>query len=241
MKKFFAQLRPMERRLAVGVLVVLIIVLNWIFIWPHFSDFGDYHRRKGDAEQKLVSYQTAIKELPKYQDLVHSYEKQGESVAPDDQALNFLHTVQMQAASSQLVVQFGGRNTRTNQFFAELSQGITALATDSQLIDFLYKLGSGASMMRVRDLDLQPDAAHQHLNANITLVASYQKKPSAPAPATPAAPAPAAPAPSAPATPKPAPAVPAHPPTAGAKPVPPPPGGNTNFPVRTVPTKLKTK
>ena len=35
MKKFFAQLRPMERRLAVGVLVVFILVLNWVFIWPH--------------------------------------------------------------------------------------------------------------------------------------------------------------------------------------------------------------
>jgi hypothetical protein len=32
-------------------------------------------------------------------------------------------------------------------------------------------------MVRVRDLELQPDAARQHLNANIRLVASYQKNP----------------------------------------------------------------
>ena len=30
-------------------------------------------------------------------------------------------------------------------------------ATDEQLVDFLYKLGSDASMVRVRDLELQPD------------------------------------------------------------------------------------
>jgi hypothetical protein len=42
-------------------------------------------------------------------------------------------------------------------------------------VDFLYKLGSGASMVRVLDLELQPDAAHQNLNASIRLVASYQK------------------------------------------------------------------
>ena len=30
-------------------------------------------------------------------------------------------------------------------------------------------------MIRVRDLELQPDAPRQHLNANIQLVASYQK------------------------------------------------------------------
>jgi hypothetical protein len=46
-------------------------------------------------------------------------------------------------------------------------------------VDFLYKLGSGASMIRVRDLELQPDAPHQHLNGNIRLVASYQKNPAA--------------------------------------------------------------
>jgi len=49
------------------------------------------------------------------------------------------------------------------------------VATDEQLVNFLYKLGSGASMIRVLDLDLQPDAPHYHLSANIRLVASYQK------------------------------------------------------------------
>jgi hypothetical protein len=68
---------------------------------------------------------------------------------------------------------------RTNQFFVEQTQNINAVATDEQLVDFLYKLGSGASMVRVRDLELQPDNTRQHLNANIRLVASYQK--SAPA------------------------------------------------------------
>ncbi len=51
------------------------------------------------------------------------------------------------------------------------------------------------AMIRVRDLELQPDTSHMHLTANIMLVASYQKnapiKPAAPAPkpAPPAAPA----------------------------------------------------
>ena len=50
MKKFFAQLRPLERRLAVGVLVVLILVLNWVFIWPHFSDWSNLRHRLADAQ-----------------------------------------------------------------------------------------------------------------------------------------------------------------------------------------------
>ena len=54
MKKYFAQLRPLERRLAVGVAVIVVLVLNWIFIWPHFSDWGDFKRRGDDARQKLT-------------------------------------------------------------------------------------------------------------------------------------------------------------------------------------------
>jgi hypothetical protein len=34
-------------------------------------------------------------------------------------------------------------------------------------------------MIRVRDLELQPDTPRQHLDANIRLVASYQKNPPA--------------------------------------------------------------
>ena len=66
--------------------------------------------------------------------------------------------------------------TVTNDaFFVEQIQNINVSATDDQLVDFLYKLGSDVSMIRVRDLELQPDVPHQKLNANIKLVASYQR------------------------------------------------------------------
>jgi len=75
--------------------------------------------------------------------------------------------------------------THTNDFFVEQAQNISVIATDEQLVNFLYKLGSSASMIRVRDLELQPDTPRLHLNANIRFVASYQKnpviKPAAPA------------------------------------------------------------
>ena len=74
------------------------------------------------------------------------------------------------------IVNTSRQMTRTNDaFFVEQIQNIVILANDQQLVDFLYKLGSGASTIRVRDLELQPDAAKQNLNGNIRLVASYQK------------------------------------------------------------------
>ena len=67
MKKYFAHLRPMERRLAVGVLVVVIIVLNAWLIWPHFSDWGDLRRRLDGARRKLKLYRTTIAQMNGYE------------------------------------------------------------------------------------------------------------------------------------------------------------------------------
>ena len=191
MKKFFAQLRPLERRLAVGVLVVLILVLNWVFIWPHYSDWGDLRSRFEVAKQKLALYQTTVLQTSNYEAQVKVFESQGDVVAPEDQSINFLRAIQAQALASDVGMSSMGRpSTRTNDaFFVEQIQNINVTATDEQLVDFLYKLGSDASMIRVRDLELQPDTPHQKLNANIRLVASYRRN--APAgPKTPTAKAP---------------------------------------------------
>jgi Tfp pilus assembly protein PilO len=177
MKKFFAQLRPLERRLAVGVLVVFILVLNWVFIWPHFSDWSNLRHRLADARQKLKLYQTTVLQTSNYQAQVKGFESQGEFVATEDMSVNFLRTIQSQALASGVGMVNPGRPlTRTNDaFFVQQIQNINVTATDDQLVDFLYKLGSDVSMIRVLDLELQPDPPRLKLNANIKLVASYQR------------------------------------------------------------------
>jgi len=42
-------------------------------------------------------------------------------------------------------------------------------------VNFLYDLGNDPAMIRVLDLELQPDGARQHLSGAVQLVASYQK------------------------------------------------------------------
>jgi len=183
MKKYFLQLRPLERRLAVGGFVALIVVLNWWLVWPYFSDWSKLRGQLDDAQKKLKLYQETVAQIPDYQAKVKTFESQGEIVPPDDQAINFTRAIQSQSSASGVVIVNTSRQlTRTNDaFFVEQIQNIIVTANDGQLVDFLYKLGSGASMIRVRDLELQPDTAHQHLTANIRLVASYQKNPAAPA------------------------------------------------------------
>ena len=131
----------------------------------------------------MASYQATIVQATNYQAQVKSMEGQGEFVALEDQAINFMRTIQAQAEASGVGrANYSRSIMHTNDaFFIEQVQNINVVATDQQLVDFLYKLGSGASMIRVRDLELQPDGPRQHLNANIRLVASYQKNPAAPA------------------------------------------------------------
>jgi Tfp pilus assembly protein PilO len=180
MKKYLAQLRPMERRLVVGVAVVLVVVLNAVFIWPHFADWGNLRNRLNEARRQLKLYQTTVTQIPALQADVKKFENEGEFVAPEDQGINFMRTIQSQSAQSGVLLQNTSRQlTRTSDaFFIEQVENINVQGTEEQLVDFLYKLGSGASMIRVRDLTLQPDPPHQRLNADIRLVASYQKNPS---------------------------------------------------------------
>jgi Tfp pilus assembly protein PilO len=176
-KKYFMQLRPLERRFAVGVMVVLFLVLNAVFIWPHSSDWGKLQERLAAAHKDLARDQAVLLDKPKYDALVKNLEGQGEFVAPEDIAVNMMRTIQNQSAQSgvALLNQSPPTTKEADEFFSQLTRNINVTATDEQLVDFLYKLGSGASMIRVRDLELQPDAAKTHLNANIKLVASYQK------------------------------------------------------------------
>jgi len=181
MKSYLSQLRPAERRLVVGVGVALVVALNWMFIWPHFSDFGNYERRLGDAEVKLKTYRNAVAQTSDLQKQLKTFESEGEFVALEDQGVNFMRTIQQQAAQSGVGLQNASRSiSNTNDvFFVRQMQNINVLAAEENLVDFLYKLGSGSSMIRVRDLSLQPDPPRQRLVADIRLEASYQKNPAA--------------------------------------------------------------
>jgi Tfp pilus assembly protein PilO len=177
MKKYFEQLRPMERRLAVGVMVVLILVFNYIEIWPHFSDWGNAQVKTQQAEQTLKQYQDGIAQTPNYERQLKKFESQGAVVAPEDQAVDMMRTVQQQSAATGAAIVSTARSiTHTNNvFFVEQVQTINVVATDDQLVNFLYDLGNDPAMIRVRDLELQPDGPRQKLNAAVQLVASYQK------------------------------------------------------------------
>jgi Tfp pilus assembly protein PilO len=82
-----------------------------------------------------------------------------------------------QAQSGVNITSTSKQTVRTNQFFLELAEQVSVEAGEAQLVDFLFNLGSGNSLIRVRDLALHPNPPRQALSGNVKLVASYQKNP----------------------------------------------------------------
>ena len=184
-------LRPFEKRLVVGVGAVLFLVLNAWFVVPHFSDLSQARDRRLEALKKLERWQLEMDQKSKYEAGINRFRQEGLEVPPEDQQNQFARAIQDQQVRSGVgIQQFGRVSTQTNQFFLELTQPISVQSGEAQLVDFLYNLGSGNSLIRVRDLTLRPDAPRQQLSGTVKLVASYQKNP--PKKAAPAAsPAPA--------------------------------------------------
>lgn len=191
MKESFARLSSFERRFVMGVALIVFVLLNAMFVWPKFSEWNRLQFRLTKARDKLARYQDEIAKMPTYQKLVRELESEGLSVPPEDQTVNLMLTVQSQAAQSGVtIVANRPQPARTNEFFLEQAQSLTVTAEEGELVDFLYHLGAGTSLTRVRDLSLMRDPSGHQLRADIKLVASYQKKP--PVRAAPAAPAAAA-------------------------------------------------
>jgi len=168
-------LRPSERRLLVGVAVVLFVVINIWFVWPHFGDLQKAQTKRGSALKKLELYNAEIGKEAERQAAVTQLESAGSNVARQDQAIELLRAIQNKASVNHVSITGNSRqSTRTNAFFIENSQNITTLSGEVELISFLHDLGSGNSTIRVRDLTIRPDAPRFNLSSNIKLVSSYR-------------------------------------------------------------------
>ena len=138
------------------------------------------------------------------------------------------------AANGVRVTRLGRTTTKTNEFFQEYTMRIDFSSKESDIVNFLWKLGESDSMVRVSDLLVKPDKNRYRLDGWMNLTASYQKDVKAPRP-QPAAAAEAQPA--KPETqPKPAETA-AKPEPAPAKPEAKPSGTKRTVPKRTVPTR----
>lgn len=177
-------LRPAERRLVIIVGIVVFIIVNAIFVWPRFGDWTKLKTRERQALALRDAYQTEIDKTKGYQLKLSELERQGATVQPEDQAIKLSSTVQNQALLSG--VEYNRFDTirptafsqggKTNQFFEEQGCIISVTSFETNLVEFLYSLGTGGSFIRVKSFTLNPDPPRNRLAGNLTLVASFAKK-----------------------------------------------------------------
>ena len=205
MNSYFANLNPAERRLLIFVSIAVFFVVNYFFVWPHFSDWNTLQGKLAQARQKQSRNAKAIHDYKAIEPKLRDLERDG-NVPAEDQATEFLNRIQVQSGQSGIgSINYTRQITRTNdQFFLERIQTISVVSGEKQLVDFILNLSSN-SFIRVSSFSAHPaDPQRQQLSASITLVGSYQKKPSVRPAAAPAAkpqgtvpktPAPSAPSP----------------------------------------------
>src|SRR5262249_36961151 len=175
MKGYWENLRPFEKRVVVGVGALFFVVLNFLFVFPHFSDLSAMHYRMDEAQRKLAKYQTEIGQTNVYVTGLNQMQADAGNVQSEEQDFQFANAINTQVLRSGVRQNVGSTTkTQTNQFFIEKSQNINVQAAEPQLVDFLYQLGASSSQIRVRDLSLRPDPSRQQLVAGVMLVASYQ-------------------------------------------------------------------
>jgi Tfp pilus assembly protein PilO len=187
-------LRTGEKRLLVAIGIVLFIVLNVLFVWPKFGEYGRVRTRTDKVRQEIAKFQAEIDKAPTYQKVLKEMEGQGSRIVKEEQSLRLLQTVQSQALASGVKINSSqetsrGFNIATNAFFDEQSIVVSYDTGYRQLVDFLVGLAEHESMVRVRHMDVRRAPNTYSLQGNLTLVASYQK--SRPSPSA-AAPQPAA-------------------------------------------------
>jgi hypothetical protein len=181
MKKQFNALRPFEKRMVVIIGVVLFAAVNLLVVMPHFSDMRKVKNGMDDAAFKLTRFRDFTNKIPFYNDEIRKLASDGASgeVPPEERNSEFQTAINTEAARARVDILSLGRTTvRTNNpYFVELSCTISVQSGEQQLVDFLYNLGTGPSLIRVRGLNLHPDPPRFLLAGNATLVASYQKSP----------------------------------------------------------------
>ncbi len=174
----FSRLSSVERWFIIVVIIVVFAVINFVFILPRLNDWSNLTSRMTEAREKQQKYEDMIGQSGAFKAQIAKLEGENSAVPQEDQVINFLTAIQQQAGQSRISIQNNNRAPeRTNQFFLERAQTLATVSGEAELVDFLYSLGTGSSLIRVRALSIGRDPSQTQLKATITLIASFQKKP----------------------------------------------------------------
>lgn len=172
-------LRPQERRLVVITGVAIFIVLNIWFVRPYFGEWAKVQREMEKSRDTLKQYQREIARRDEYEQRLNELKQSGSRMLTSE--VEMQNVVNNQAAAAGLQIlnydsRFRPTLTKTNQFFEEQTAALRFTSGGKELVDFLVGIASQDAMIRVREMDLRPDAPGHRLVGTLLLVGNYQKK-----------------------------------------------------------------
>lgn len=195
-------LQPQERRLVMVALVVVAVLLNYWLVWPYFKESGEVLKGLDETGRVRARYLAETTKTNDYNRRLRDLQTRGGQIASDDAANQLQQIINREAATAGVqinsiipsTVSSRGAGGQTNQFFDDIQVTVSLSSGEEELVNFLYALGSGDSMVRVRDVsNLRLETSMTRLQATLTLVASVQKKAPAAAARPPVRPGPARP------------------------------------------------
>jgi hypothetical protein len=187
MNNFLGQfnLTTQERRVVVAIFLVVIVVLNLLFVWPHFGEWASINKQLAELRRTEENYNRVIQEdrdpANGWKKLVDKLARQeggskiDSAVDPQNQLQQTIY--QQERKTGVTVASFSPGSVKTNAFFEEHSTTITFESEEPQLISFLFGMGNDPAMIRVAKLNLATaDANRYRLKGGITLTANYAKR-----------------------------------------------------------------
>jgi Tfp pilus assembly protein PilO len=175
-----------ERRLVMAVLVVLMLALAWM-VWGMIPSPGVTQNKISQAQQRLNSFTNEISKIADYEKKIGELQGLGSAVIKIEQQTDMRKFInQLTAANGVDIDSTTSADPKTGDFFIEQSMTIRFSSKESDLLNFLWKLGSSGTMVRVSQMRVNPDKNRYKLSGSMTLTASYQKdvKATKPKPAT---------------------------------------------------------
>ncbi|HXJ61983.1 MAG TPA: hypothetical protein VNU68_35545 [Verrucomicrobiae bacterium] len=177
-------LRPQERRLVVIVGIVVFVALNFWLVIPMFGEYGRNGQRILDVKKRLKTYQDEISKKNTYEKELRQLETSGVYIPTEEAGLRMSQEISSQAALSgvtitsmtqmQRNVQTGGK---TNAFFDEAAVTVNVNSGEKELVEFLWHLADKETLIRAKSMTVGPDPSRMRLQGQITLVKSFQKRP----------------------------------------------------------------
>ena len=129
MNNLLGNLRRGERILVIVVAAVVLLVLNFVFVTPRFSDWGQVRNSIATGQSTILAYDAKIRQDTAFRNVLKQLQKDGQNIPSTDNDIQLQKTIMSKASQFGVTVNNYFPMTINNQgdknaFFEEQSMRI---------------------------------------------------------------------------------------------------------------------